>query len=276
VFQPHAWSFEALRRPFAAAAASWEAAAAGWTDVVIAVSHREATTGVTRGIRSDRLEIVPNPVDPARFRPADVVDRERPGEVPPATSNRPVVLCVGRICRQKGQDDLLRAWSLVRRAVPDARLVLAGEGPLRTEIARLADDSVQLLGDRSDVADLYRQADLVVIPSRWEGMSLAMLEAMASGVSVVATDVGGVAETVGRGAGTVVPVGDVGRLADAVVKRLNDPALRLAEGATGRRLVLAEHTVDRTADRLSGIYRSLIKPSASAAVTASTSRTVSA
>jgi glycosyltransferase involved in cell wall biosynthesis len=96
------------------------------------------------------------------------------------------------------------------------------------------------------------------MPSRWEGMSLAMLEAMATGLSVVASDVGGVAETVGRGAGTVVPVGDHFSLAEAIVRRLLSKDLRDREGAAGRRLVLANHTLADSVRQLMKLYEDVV------------------
>jgi glycosyltransferase involved in cell wall biosynthesis len=92
-------------------------------------------------------------------------------------------------------------------------------------------------------------------------MSLAMLEAMATGLSVVATNVGGVAETIGCGAGAVVPVGDHIGLADAIVERLRSKELRDREGTAGRRLVLANHTLSGAVGQVMDLYRAVVQPS---------------
>lgn len=256
VFQPHAWAFEAVSGPMVQVVSSWERFASRWTDVLVLVSEQERDSGLARRIGASVVETVPNPVDAAFFSPRDVNATGPIGTL--AAGTGPVALCVGRLCHQKGQDELLAAWPLVRSFVPDAKLLFAGDGPLHSRLQRLADDSVTLLGNRSDMADLYREVDLAVLPSRYEGMSLAMLEAMASGLSVVATDVGGVSETIGRGAGAIVPIGDRRRLAAAIAARLLDDRLREREGQVGRQIVLDDHGVDRAAESLCRLYRSMI------------------
>ncbi len=255
VFQPQAWSYDALAGPMVAAAVSWERLAGRWTDVLLTVSVHERDSARSRGISASAIEVVPNPVNCDMFQPADGKDSPRP--ILPIDQG-PVALCVGRLCRQKGQDDLVAAWPMVRSYVPDAQLVLAGDGPMRAELEPMIDESITLLGNRSDVPDLFRQADLAVMPSRWEGMSLAMLEAMASGLSLVATDVAGVSETVGRGAGAVVAIGDRRQLADAITVRLLDPDMRAEEGRLGRQIALSDHSIEGTTSTLCQIYDSLI------------------
>lgn len=276
VFQPHAWSFEALHRPLDTVAARWERYAGRWTHALVTVSERELAIGRSKGIGATRLtEVVVNPVDVSRFRPA--VGVEWRSRLPPAVDgdSSPIVICVGRLCRQKGQDVLLRSWPLVRAEVPEARLLLVGAGPLQARLESLADDSVIVVGNSTDVDQLLRGADLMVMPSRWEGMALAMLEAMASGLSIVASNVGGVSETVGQGAGAVVPIGDHRRLAEAIVARLLDDELRRREGRVGRQLVLDGHSWEQTAKRLSAIYRFLNGASTNAASISSVKRVFS-
>ena len=249
VFQPHAWSFDAVTWPLAPAARQWERFATRWTDGLVTVSERERLDADRHGIGGRRtVTVIPNSVDTDRFRPP------LPGEGRSRVESGPVVACIGRLCRQKGQDILLRAWPLVRMHVPSAKLLLVGEGPYRSRLDGRGDVSIELVGARDDTDHLLRQVDLVVMPSRWEGMSLAMLEAMATGLSVVATDVGGVAETVGRGAGAVVPVGDHRRLAEAMVQRLRSGRLRRHEGSVGRRLVLTRHSLPATTRQLEDVY----------------------
>ena len=248
VLQPHAWSFQSVGPGMAAVALRWERLAARWTHALIAVSQAESDIAIRNGIRGfGHTEIIANPVDTGRFRPVSADERNRTGSSPFVDVVDPghklIVACVGRLCRQKGQDVLVSSvWPQVRTRVPESALVLIGDGPDRAGLQSLADGSVYILGNRTDVDELLRHVDLAVFPSRWEGMSLAMLEAMASGVSIVTSEVGGSAETVGRGAGAVVPLHDTAAWVDAIVSRLQSEGIRTAEGRRGREIVVTAHT----------------------------------
>ncbi|MER6538434.1 glycosyltransferase family 4 protein [Streptomyces sp900105755] len=250
LFQPHAWSFEAVGGATAALALRWERWGARWAHRVVCVSEAERTTGMRAGIRA-RYTVVPNGIDTEHFTPAG------PGERP---AGAPLVVCVGRLCRQKGQDVLLRAWPEVLRRVPDARLALVGDGPDRDALRRLAPDSVEFVGPVADVRPWYRAADLVVLPSRWEGMALAPLEALACGRPALVTDVDGARESLppGHAAHCLVPPGRPGALAGAVATLLLDPQLRASLGGRGRRHVLSTHDVRRTAEAVAELYRELL------------------
>lgn len=260
VFQPHAWSFEAVDGPTAALALRWERWAARWASRVVCVSDAERATGVRAGI-AGRWTVVPNGIDPERFRPAPAA-AVRSGLAPLAglRAGAPLAVCVGRLCRQKGQDVLLRAWDAVLRRVPDARLVLVGDGPDRDRLRAAAPDSVLFAGAVADASPWYQAADLVVLPSRWEGMALAPLEAMACGRPVVVTDVDGARESLPRSfaAPCVVPPEDPGALAEAVGALLLDPPLRTSLGDRGRRHVLFLHDVRHTARAVADVYRDLL------------------
>ncbi|MGY4927359.1 glycosyltransferase [Streptomyces sp. 900105755] len=265
LFQPHAWSFEAVGGATAALALRWERWGARWAHRVVCVSEAERTTGMRAGIRA-RYTVVPNGIDTEHFTPAGPVGPAGPGERP---AGAPLVVCVGRLCRQKGQDVLLRAWPEVLRRVPDARLALVGDGPDRDALHRLAAsvsaapvsaDSVEFVGPVADVRPWYRAADLVVLPSRWEGMALAPLEALACGRPVLVTDVDGARESLppGHAAHCLVPPGRPGALAGAVAALLLDPELRASLGGRGRRHVLSTHDVRRTAEAVAVLYRELL------------------
>ncbi len=227
VFQPHAWSFAALRGAGADAAVVWERVAARWADVILCVSEAERDRGASSGVHGD-LRVVPNGVDLQRFSPAGAAAR-RAARLALSVGDGPLVVCVGRLCAQKGQDVLVRSWPTVRARVPPARLALVGDGPDRAALERAAAGGVHFAGEVADVTPWMAAADLVVAPSRWEGMPFSILEAMACGVSTVATDVEGAREALGPDGG-IVPVGDVTALAGAVVRRLLDDDLRRSEG----------------------------------------------
>ncbi|MEV5954321.1 glycosyltransferase [Streptomyces sp. NPDC051987] len=256
VFQPHAWSFEAVGGATAALALRWERWGARWAHRVVCVSEAERATGVRAGIRA-RCTVVPNGVDTGHFTPGGRGPDQRPAG---ASAAAPLVVCVGRLCRQKGQDVLLRAWPEVLRRVPGARLVLVGDGPEETALRRLAPASVEFAGAVADVRPWYRVADLVVLPSRWEGMALAPLEALACGRPVLVTDVDGARESLppGHAAHCLVPPGRPGALAGAVAALLLDPELRASLGDQGRRHVLSTHDVRRTAEAVADLYRELL------------------
>lgn len=260
VFQPHAWSFEAVGGSTAALALRWERWAARWAARVVCVSDAERATGVRAGI-TGRWTVVPNGIDPERFRPAPAA-AVRAGLAPLAglRAQAPLAVCVGRLCRQKGQDVLLRAWNAVLRQVPDARLVLVGDGPDRDRLRAAAPASVLFAGAVADASPWYQAADLVVLPSRWEGMALAPLEAMACGRPVVVTDVDGARESLPRSfaASCLVPPEDPRALAEAVGALLLDPPLRASLGDRGRRHVLSLHDVRHTARAVSDVYRDLL------------------
>ncbi|MFF4830577.1 glycosyltransferase [Streptomyces sp. NPDC001315] len=260
VFQPHAWSFEAVGGGTAALALRWERWGARWAARVVCVSEAERATGVRARI-TGRWTVVPNGIDPERFRPA-AADTVRAGLAPLAGLHpaAPLAVCVGRLCRQKGQDVLLRAWDAVVRKVPDARLVLVGDGPDLDRLRAGAPRSVLFTGAVADASPWYQAADLVVLPSRWEGMALAPLEAMACGRPVVVTDVDGARESLPSSfaARCLVPPENPAVLATAVTELLLDPPLRESLGNQGRRHVLSTHHVRHTAEAVADVYRDLL------------------
>ncbi|MCT9084728.1 glycosyltransferase family 4 protein [Streptomyces fulvoviolaceus] len=258
VFQPHAWSFEAVGGVTSALALRWEREGARWAHRVVCVSAAERATGVRAGI-AGRWHVVPNGIEPARFHPA-AVDTVRAALLPEVDPAAPLVVCVGRLCRQKGQDILLRAWDTVLRRVPKARLVLVGDGPDVARLRTRAPESVLFAGAVTDTVPWYQAADLVVLPSRWEGMALAPLEAMACGRPVVVTDVNGARESLPPGLAPrcLVPPGNPAVLAGFVAELLLDPLLRESLGHQGRRHVLSTHDVRHTAEAVAGVYRELL------------------
>jgi glycosyltransferase involved in cell wall biosynthesis len=232
IFQPHLWSFQTADGWFGRASAVWEKYASRWTDELICVSHDELAAGRAAGVAA-AADVVPNGVDTIRLRPGP---KSAARQALGLDLDAPTAVCVGRLAPLKGQDQLLDAWPAVLDEVPDAQLVLVGDGPMadrwRAHPAA-ALESVHWHGHSTAVSDWYTAADIVVLPSRAEGMALVPLEAMACGRSVVAFDVGGVRESIGAG-GAVVPAGDVAALACEVATRLADPALAAEESRHGR------------------------------------------
>jgi glycosyltransferase involved in cell wall biosynthesis len=254
VFQPHGWSFQATTGALRQATVRWESFGSRWAARILCVSEGEAKEATEIGIRADRLAVVSNGVDLSRWPAATAAGRvdarERLGLDPVG----PVVVNVGRLSRQKGQDLLVSAWPAVRARVSDANLYLVGDGPDREQLeASVGEGSgIVLFGASKEVPAWLAAADLVVMASRWEGMSLFVLEAAAAGRSLVVTDVAGMLDVVGQGpdaAGAVVPLLPeatfASRFADAVVERLNDEALREREAAAARTRVEERFSIDR-------------------------------
>lgn len=165
-----------------------------------------------------------------------------------------VVSCVARLSPQKRHLDLLEAFAHVRAAIPGARLLLAGVGPLEDDVREGArqlgiEPGVELLGlvTRAELPDLLASTDVVALASAWEGLPVALIEALAAGKPIVASDAGGNRELVHHGEnGLVVPVGDVDALAQALLELGLDPAARQRMGAASLAR-FARGTFSRTA-----------------------------
>jgi glycosyltransferase involved in cell wall biosynthesis len=255
VFQPHAWSFDAVNGQLQSAALAWERWATRWTDAVVCVSDGERDHGIDHGVRASWVT-VPNRVDLDRWRPFDHVEARSRLRLHP---DRPIAVCVGRLAPQKGQHDLLNAWGAVRRQVPGAQLVLVGDGPDRPRLEAVADASVLFAGEVASPHEWYAAADLVVVPSRWEGQALVPLEAQASGRVVVATDVTGNAESLAPPARLTRP-GDLDDLASAIADVLTDRAQAQRDGQAARAHALTLPGPATLGDELASVYARVSAP----------------
>jgi glycosyltransferase involved in cell wall biosynthesis len=213
------------------------------------------------GCRLDKIVVIPNGVDLTRFRGTHSPTPGPPAEFP---RSGPILGSVARLAPKKGQATLIEAAALVLRRRPDATFVLVGGGPQRAELRAHADrlgldGRLRFLGPVEDPVPLLSRMDIFVLPSHMEGMSNALLEAMAAGRPVVATDVGGNAEVVRDGVtGLLVPPRDAGRLAEALLALLDDPARAGAMGAAGRVRVEAHFSAGVMVRHLEDLYRKLL------------------
>ncbi len=229
IVTPHYWSWLVGGR--LAPLYRWvERALARRCDAIVAVSEAEAAEGRAVLPTPERITLIHNGVDRERFSPEGPAAERDP--------SAPLVVCVGRLSEQKGQDLTIRALALL--ADPTVRLRLVGSESAhgeRERLGALADslgvaDRIEWRGEVDHAAPDLRAADVVVAPSRWEGMSLVFLEAMACGAAMVVADVAG-SEAV-DGAGIVVPRDDPAGLAAAIERLLADPALRRRLGDAAR------------------------------------------
>jgi len=249
-----------LRRRLYVAAERWTS---GLADRVVAVSDAVARDLVQRyGLPPARVVTVKNGIDADAFaaaRPPAAVRAEL-GLGPGA---RPIGVAA-RMTAQKGHAHLLDALPAVLARVPAVVCVLIGDGPLRARLeARARALGVaarcRFTGARADVADLVAALEVVVLPSRSEGLPFALLEAMALGKPVVATTVGGCPEVVEDGrTGWLVPPGDAPALAGAVLRLLEDAPAARAMGARGAARVRAEFSLARMVDALQTLYAALL------------------
>jgi glycosyltransferase involved in cell wall biosynthesis len=168
---------------------------------------------------------------------------------------------VGRLVYQKGHEYLVQAMQTLARQFPTLQAVICGEGPLRgqleAQVGRLGlEKSVHLLGNRLDIGRCLSAADIFVLPSRWEGLPVALLEAMDAGLPVVATRVEGVEEVVEDGEqGVLVPPEDARVLADSIGQLVLEPDRRARMGAAARARIRATYTTDIMCEK----YLSLIQ-----------------
>jgi sugar transferase (PEP-CTERM/EpsH1 system associated) len=225
------------------------------------------------GIASARVERICNGVDTERFFPAPDARRMALPGSPFDAVGHIVVGTVGRLQAVKDQITLVRAFALARgqggATAQALRLLIAGDGPLRGEVEAEIRNAglgsvVWLAGERKDVSDVMRSLDMFVLPSRTEGISNTILEAMASGLPVLATAVGGNAELVVPGhTGALVVPADPGAMANALMCYADDAALRHRCGVAGRQRVEQGFSLDAMVARYTALYEGLLSSAVS-------------
>ena len=219
------------------------------------------------GVPAARLQQICNGVDTQRFQPAGEQPLPLAGS-PWTPSHHWVIGTVGRLQEIKDQVLLARAFVRALELAPPARdrlrLLIAGEGPLRPQIETvLREGGVQaqawLAGERADVPQVLQSLDAFVLPSRAEGISNTILEAMASGLPILATDVGGNGELLEQNvSGRLIPHGDVDVMARALLDDFTDPAAARARGATARATVQRRFSLDGMVAAYGDLYERLL------------------
>jgi glycosyltransferase involved in cell wall biosynthesis len=243
--------------------ATVERLSARWCDRLVTVGDFQRRWALERGIgKPEQIVSIPNGVPGERanaLRPPAEIRAEL------GIDDEFMIISTGRLAPQKGLDSLLRAAALLRSDLPTLRVVLAGEGPLREELGRLAselgvDDVVQILGFRSDVGDLLAASDLVVLPSLWEGLSISLLEAMAAEKPVVTTSIESNREVTNDGeAALLVPPKEPDRLAAAIRTLVLDEDRRMQLAKRGGEIQRERYTVQRMLDAYLSEYDQLLE-----------------
>lgn len=201
--------------------------------------------------------VIYNGVDPRVFFPEESAPADRP----------PTILMVGNLLRGKGHEVVLKAIAQLKAEVSNLRCVIVGEGPDQTLFAGLARqlgmaDRVFFLGrqDRQAVAKAMRECTIFALPSRFEGLGCAYLEAMASAKPVIACEGQGIGEVIQHGQnGWLIPIDGVSEMADALVQLFHSSNLRTRLGATARQTILAGFTLSDQVRRLSDLYHGVAK-----------------
>lgn len=238
-----------FRRPRREALGSWSLSCMATCAVAVGNSVARAHRG---RLGHTRCEVIPNPVElNPPLPPAErlAMRRELIG------TKEVMLVSVGRLAPDKGYPDLLAAFAAICRTHPGIALVIAGAGALKEQLHAQIESlklrgHAHLIGYHDDVPRLLAAADAYVSSSHWEGLPLSVLEAMAAGLPVVATDVGDVRMAVVDGTGILVPPHEPAAFAAALRLVLDDAGRARAMGAAGRRHVLQNFGVDRWAERL--------------------------
>jgi glycosyltransferase involved in cell wall biosynthesis len=234
------------------------------TDAVVTVCEAARRHAIELGIvTAEKCFVVPNGIHVDSFQTGSIAMRERMLEMLKFPAQSRIIGSVGRLTRLKDQAGLIRAYRRVHEQQPDAVLVFIGDGELLTELQECVvvegvADSVHFLGDRSDVRELLQGLDIFALSSLSEGYSMALLEASAVALPIVATDVGGNGEIVRDGAtGLLVPPGNPEAMAGALVRLLEQPQRARALGDAARAWVEAKGSLESMAASYANLYRTV-------------------
>ncbi|MEB3158729.1 MAG: glycosyltransferase family 4 protein [Synechococcus sp.] len=240
-------------------------------DRVIVFSELQADVLARLGVREDRLAVIPNGVDPNHWQPTSHTNSSSGNSSAPLDASRRrvrerlgdqrIFLYMGRVSTEKNVEALLKGWKLVNPT--GCRLVIVGDGPLRTTLENAhTNDSVLWWGYEAELntrVALMQEAEVFVLPSLVEGLSIALLEAMASGCACLATDAGADGEVLADGAGIVLSTQGVTTQLRTLLPVLRDQPVLTAElGRRARERVLERYTLSRNIDALEQLYSGLL------------------
>lgn len=224
--------------------------------VVVVLSSRMISCLAEHDFYLPDIQLIPNGVDITRFTLNDAVTSQN--------NREQIVICISRLYYSKGIDVLIQAWRLVHEQLAQARLIIVGDGPLRTQLECVTNalgitDSIEFAGMQSNVVTQLHRGSISVLPSRWEGMPNAVLEAMACGLTCVATRVSGSEDIITHGVnGLLVEPEDYMSMAQALLILLHDPELAQKYGSAARTTIEQRYPLDRIIDMYEEVYRRMI------------------
>ncbi len=233
-------------------------------DYLVATNKISGREFIEIGYPESRIVYIPNGVE---------ISSEGKGAYAPVRT----VLTSARLSREKGMDILIKAWAQVMQHEKSLKLLILGDGPLASELRNLSKslnltDSIDFRGMVQDVSSYLREADLFVLPSRTEGVSNALLEAMSQGIPCIATDVGGNPEALGKGEskevsvgqyilaknGVLVHPGDVQGLSNAIRYLIREGGVREEVGRRSRQYIRENYSIDLIANRYIELYQHML------------------
>lgn len=231
-----------------------------WADVIVTLDDAMFDEALAAGFQINRIRRMVNGINTASFESVMSKDDSKKAL---GIKDRTIILFVGRLVSQKSLPTLLRAFSRSIIDCPELFLVLVGDGPEYAALVKLADElqigeDMLFAGNQPDVKRYLHAADLFVLPSESEGMSNALMEAMASGLPCIATPVGASPSLLAFGdCGILAPVGDEKGLANVLIELARNPNRRLQMGNAARKRVIAEYDFSVVGSRYEALYREL-------------------
>lgn len=219
----------------------------GMAQAIVAVSKKTRQTALDEGVDAGKIIVIPNGITPFDIT---AVNKQEARKTLGLGDDDIFLVSVGRLVYQKGHEFLVQALVKVASRFPNVKIGICGEGPsrsrLESQILELGlSNNVRLLGEWADVSPVLAVADIFVLPSRWEGLPMALLEAMAVGLPVIATRVEGVEEVITDNVhGLLVVPEDSDNLAHAIIRILKNPELRNQIGAAAKTHVLQNNTTE--------------------------------
>lgn len=265
IYTPHAFVFSGDSSPLTRwSYVQLERRAALWADAIICVSESEREAALANGVAEpEKLIVIQNGIDCRAFDTN--FDHEAKRQALGLNASGPVVGTVGRLSAQKAYHYLIEAAVEVLEACPETQFVIVGDGELRGELERLADEwhvleSCVFTGFRNDVPEIMRVFDIFVLPSLYEGLPYTILEAMAAARPVIATEVTGSRDIIHTGeTGLLVPSKDPSALATAILHLLQDRTKGRRMGLAGRQVVESRFTLAQMVRRTEELYTTLLE-----------------
>jgi len=219
---------------------------------IVTVSEMTRQIAIKEGIQAERIVVIQNGISPVPIEGVNRLDVRKEAGI---DGGDIFLLSVGRLVYQKAHEYLVAAMPVVLKEFPNVKVGICGDGVLHAKLdAQIRSlglsDSVKLLGKFDSVARFLASADIFVLPSRWEGLPVALLEAMSAGLPVIATKVEGVDEVIVNGEqGLLVPVENVDALVRAILQLLRDPDIRVRMGFASKQRIAELFSIDRMGEK---------------------------
>jgi glycosyltransferase involved in cell wall biosynthesis len=263
VYTIHGWSFHDGLHPLAKRLRiAAEKFITNRTQMNICVSESNRQTGI-KAFNTFNSIVVRNGVNLQKFNPdATYPDLRAAYNIP---ANKLLICYIARMTYQKDPVAMIRAFALALKSKPQLQLLMIGDGELKADAMQAASElnvagQVIFDGFRQDVPAVLHAADIYCLPSLWEGFPIGVLEAMAMGKAVIASDVDGTKEAIKDGEnGLLVPAGNTEALASAIVKLATDHALRTQLQQNAKAAIVAHFNVAEMTEKISAVYRQLCK-----------------